>query len=67
MKTFFVLLLSSAVTYAQSNTVSDWAGNTYDATTPSGYFWSGVGVGLLFYGFGWVLRLARRTTGQTDF
>lgn len=63
-------MLSSIEILAQiTNYVTDPSGNSYDATTQPGLFWGGFAFALGLLGFGFVLRLARRTggSGSSDF
>jgi hypothetical protein len=62
-----VTILSATSLCAQTNYVTDPAGNSYDATTQPAFFWSGFAVGLGFLGFGLILRLARGSAGSRDF
>lgn len=67
-KIFILIFLGAFCCCAQTNdVVTDPSGQTWDATSDTGYFWAGFGTGLVFYGLGMVLRVARRTTGGTDF
>jgi hypothetical protein len=71
MKKFTLLILfCSFCCMAQtndSNLVYDPSGTAWSADTDTAYFWAGFGIGLVFYGLGMVLRVARRTTGHGDF
>lgn len=44
--------------------VTDPSGNTWSVDSDAGFYWAGFGVGLMFYGFGWILRMAKRTTSD---
>jgi len=39
--------------------IHDQLGNSYLSNTDAGFFWSGFGFGLMIFGFGMVLRMAR--------
>ncbi len=52
---------------AQSNVVMDPAGDVWSSTSDLGYYWAGFGVGLSFLSFGFILRMARKTPGVTDY
>lgn len=44
-----------------ATTVTDQLGNQFDSTTPAGAYWVGFGVGVMIFGFGYIVRFARRT------
>ena len=60
-----VLLLALSAG-AQPTNVMDPNGDVFSSTSDMGYYWSGFGVGLMFFGFGIVLRMAKRTTGTSS-
>lgn len=48
-------------------TVTTPTGETVDAASTDGWFWTGFGVGCVFYGFRFIKRLAQRATGHAEF
>jgi len=51
-----------------TNYISDPSGVLWLATSDMGYYWAGFGVGLVFFGFSIVMRMARKSaTGSSDF
>jgi hypothetical protein len=48
-----------------ATTIFDQLGNAYDSTSDGGCFWAGFGFGLTIFGFGMILRMARRVV-STD-
>jgi hypothetical protein len=42
-----------------TNYITDPTGVLWLATTDMGYYWAGFGTGLIFFGFGMILRMAR--------
>ncbi len=53
------------ITLAQS-IITDQLGNQYASNTDGGFFWAGFGFGLGIYGFGLILRMAKRVSGSND-
>lgn len=49
-----------------TNIITDPGGVQWLATSDMGYYWAGFGTGLMFFGFGLVLRMVRRVTGATS-
>jgi len=50
-----------------TNYILDPSGVQWLANSDMGFYWAGFGVGLFFFGFGLIFRLARRTaTGGND-
>ena len=47
-----------------TNMITDPMGVQLLATSDMGYYWAGFGVGLVFFGFGLILRMAKRTTND---
>lgn len=59
-----LVLLAALTATAQTNTVTDPAGNVWSSTSDMGYYWAGFGLGCSFFAFGMLLRLARGTGGS---
>lgn len=64
MRILIFLLLTCLSVSAQTNVVTDPSGNTWAPDSDMGFYWTGFGVGLMFYGFGWILGMAKKTTND---
>jgi hypothetical protein len=68
---FFLWTVSGGVFQPASiqnmtNLITDPTGVQWLATSDMGFYWAGFGIGCLFFGFGMILRMARRVTGTTS-
>jgi hypothetical protein len=60
------LFLACPAAFGQTNYVDAPDGTAYLATSDSGCYWAGFSVGLVFYGFGMILKMSKRTAGYQD-
>lgn len=65
MKAIIVaIMLLAGTLFAQTNEPPVWDTDTADSNWNA--FAAGAGIGLLFYGFGWKMRIARNLVRHTD-
>lgn len=48
-----------------TNMITDPSGVQWLATSDMGFYWAGFGVGMLIFGFNFILRMAVRTAGRS--